>query len=507
MQKRFLTLCVAAALSASTAAQAGAASPTGSWTVGPIGAKTQDGRSLCSMKNSYSNGVSLVFARDAMGSNTLAIELPDSNLESGKQYPLKLSIDHVERAATALAAGTNVLVTQMGADDVFFDMLSRKSALHASFTGGSYDFGLKGTSKALLALDNCAVILGGGKPKQARAALPPVFADLSEGFDAPIVGSSYAHGGETIIKVTRRDAEAPLERDTDNGGSLEVESLRAENKALELENRATLARLEAAELARRATESKKETAVAATERELQESLDHLKRVVAENESLQKELAAARARAEDLSALQTKLSLAEREKQDARRALEDAQKRLTTETANARKQVEEQLKLRIEAEAQQKSRLEAQRVASVAPAAGGGRGVKDILARANVANGGGVIRTAGEAYNWETDGLYGSAEEYPWTQGQNFRQVAEGYIKSSSSRCAGDFAFTLGQPVKSVSGETIEAEIACLDGVNDAAAAVLFVADADKLVVITHEGATEQMETALANRAKVAASLK
>lgn len=488
MQKRFLGLCIAAAIAASSAAQAAVATPAGSWAVGPISARTQDGRALCSMKNSYSNGVTLVFARDTMGSNSLAIEFADAKLESGRQYLLKLSIDHVERAATALAAGTNVLVTQMGADDVFFDMLARKSALHASFEGGSYAFGLKGTSKALLALDNCASILGGGKPRTARAALPPVFADLSEGFDAPIVGSSYATASAPVIKVTRPRTEERLERSPD----LEVESLRAENKALELENRAVLARLEAAELARRAVENKSETAVEQTRRELEESLAHLKRVVAENEALQQELAAARARGQELSSLQarlrdteTRIASAERDKQEARRALEEAQKR-----------------------AQQAMQAQAQRAAALAPAAGGNsRGVKDILARASVANGGAVIRTAGEAYNWETNGLYGSAEEYPWTQGQDFRQTAESYIASSATRCAGDFAYSLGQPARAGGIETIEAEIACVDGKNDAAAAVLFVADADRLVVITHEGATAQMETALASRAKVAAALR
>ena len=134
-------------------------------------------------------------------------------------------------------------------------------------------------------------------------------------------------------------------------------------------------------------------------------------------------------------------------------------------------------------------------------------MQDILLRARVADGGGIVRSSGDAYNWESAGIFGAAEKYPWPEDQSFSTIAQNYLNATAEKCAGDFAYTLGDVKKIGISETAEAEIACIDGKNDAAAALLFVADAGKLVVITHEGATDQMPAALEKRAQVVSSLK
>lgn len=372
------------------------------WSVGPIQAKAQDGRGYCSMKSSYGTGTELVLARDALGANSIAIQLSRKNLRAGKIYPLTLAVGSVERKAEAMAATETVLIAQMGADEIFYDMLARKAVMTAKFEGHDFSFGLQGTSKALMALDNCAAAMNAGqRPKQVKVGLPPVFSDATGGFEPPI--DTEVTGGPVVIKVSRPPAERPLVKE-DNASSLEIERLRAENKALELENQAAQERLRAAELKKQEINQKQEAAAEARARAL----------AAENEKLKAELL-------------------------------------------AKEKVEKLARLKAEEPKKNQAMSE------------------------------------------------GVGVEHPWPAGKTFLSVAEEYIASTGKKCTGDFAHKLGQVRKAGRSETVEAETACIGGrANDEAAALLFVADAGRFIVVTQEGPAEKMSESLQKRAKIAA---
>ncbi len=446
MKKLWIPLAVAV-LGFACQAEASSLSPKGKWEIGPIKAKAQDGLGYCSMKSAYDGGHSIVFARDAMGSNSIAIEFSEAKLEGGKQYPVNFSIGPIERHATGLAVGTKVLIAQMGADDVFYDMVAKKDVLYVSSDPGALSFNLKGTSKALMALENCAFSFSAAPPpKSVKQGLPPVFSGLVDGgFDPPIVSNvqSAMEKGEVVIQVKHPTVDEPplgAEDDEPETASLELQRLRAENRALELENQANAERLKAAELGKKQKDSERETAVTKREQALRK----------ENEKLQAELAAAK----------EKVKVKEKD----------------VKTAST-------------------------------PAKETKSGMKALLLKAGVTSSETEIHSSGDnAYSWETGGVYGAAEQYPWPEGRAFHAVTEDYIADMRGRCQGDFAYTLGDVTKTKGNETAEAELACIGEQAQAAAALLFVADGAKMVVITYEGPTDSMPVSLEKRAQVASSL-
>ena len=113
---------------------------------------------------------------------------------------------------------------------------------------------------------------------------------------------------------------------------------------------------------------------------------------------------------------------------------------------------------------------------------------------------------GLGYVWRTENIYGAAEERPRTRGQSLTDTASGYIAEAKTRCNGDFAHKEAAPAKAGSLTLMESEVVCLDGKNDAAAALLFVGDKDKVAIISHEGMADQIEDALTQRDAVKSAI-
>lgn len=129
-------------------------------------------------------------------------------------------------------------------------------------------------------------------------------------------------------------------------------------------------------------------------------------------------------------------------------------------------------------------------------------LQDLLRKADL-----PAKAADGAFEWEVKELFGSAEEKPLPAGGGLRQAVDDYLAQAKSRCAGDFAHNEGAPVRTTTGiEFLEGEIACIDGRDDAAAALVFVAREGKFAIITHEGSTDQMEDALSGRMAVITGL-
>src|ERR1035437_4173841 len=111
IRRRFLRSGVAAAFlcgfvqmcfAAGTHASGISATPAHEWAVGPISAKSSNGASYCSMKNTYPDGQTLVFARDNQGSNSIALDFHKNFFDVSRQYNVRVRVGSVMRRVVAL---------------------------------------------------------------------------------------------------------------------------------------------------------------------------------------------------------------------------------------------------------------------------------------------------------------------------------------------------------------------------------------------------------------------
>ncbi len=131
------------------------------WVIGPIYINENDpSDAYCSMKNKFSNNTVIVFARDAEGSNSIALDFVNPVLKKGEEYKVILSIPpRVTRNITAVAVTSRVMIMQMGFDFHFYDAVSQKSEFKINANNRDLLYSLKGSSEALLDLDDCVTEL------------------------------------------------------------------------------------------------------------------------------------------------------------------------------------------------------------------------------------------------------------------------------------------------------------------------------------------------------------
>lgn len=470
------------------------AEPVGAWQIAKI--KTDDATNgrFCSMKNAYSDGSFLVFARDAGNTNSIAFEFPAHNLTVGGTFPIILTVDRFYRETQALAATPRVLVVQVGADDALYNLLAQKDALRMSVAGKEYVFGLKGTAKAFRALDDCAGVVRAGN----FAGLPPVFSNVAEGFDPPIGSAPVMRQDiKSFVHVRRPNNQnqtasnasfvtTPANPADMTSKDAEIERLRAENKALQLEKDAADERLRAEAM------HKVEIEKALEEQNRREQLQF------EEKSRQMET--------QLREKEAVLEAERRRQQEALQIAEEAARRMEGE----KKRFAQETRRLAEAErlAQQRRRAEEdiRRAAAAMPVKGAPpKSLRTTIAEAGIVAGN-AIRVDGNALVWQRDDLFGTAEDFPSAPNEALIAAAERYMSDASMQCEGDYAGNLGRETI-VAGDraVIEAEIACINGTNDSAAVLLFVREQGKTSVIINETPAEAVAKALEARGKLLAS--
>lgn len=127
-------------------------------------------------------------------------------------------------------------------------------------------------------------------------------------------------------------------------------------------------------------------------------------------------------------------------------------------------------------------------------------VKSLLIAAGVASSGDIQTNANRsALSWSSHNLYGSAQITPQPAGKSLTQFAVEHVRRLGALCKGQFAQKVDSLKKAGSADIVEADISCIDGQNDAAAAVLFMARKGKLSIITQEGTPDQLNITMANR--------
>ena len=569
--------------------------PKGDWIVGPINAASSSGVGYCSMKNDYRNGNSLVFARDAEGSNSLAIDFHKKVLQTGGQYTLTLHVGPLQREMMAIAATPTVLIIQMGLDRDFYSMLQRKASLLVDFQTSQMSFGLDGTQDGLKALTACAQAVGARK-HFAQARIP-----LKAMTDEEYFPGVEPAAGEPVLPPAKFPQVQVAEPGQGFSGSLgteaaqatlqdQIEQLKMENRKLLLENQRVAEGLQQmpavpvapvqsappsliptssahipAALPRRGDDVT--AALAAAQQGIQQALEaqqaqaddarHQADLAAENARLKVSLESAQAQAEDArrqaailnenAKLREALALEQKEKQraleiaraqdaDARQqaAISAENARLKADLAAAQQETQRALAVaQATAEAQRLADTRKQQpvikvaaapvqpqpavtlrqpnyrpdaVVSVRPQVDSRKSlqivgkadsfIQELLTRSHVT--GSRDPRNPSAYTWSVGGVYGSAQEQDMGGG-NLAKAADEFVSRQEALCKGDFAHTVSVPKELGGVQVMEGELACMNGVNDAAAAVLFIARNGRLAVITHEGPPSRMEKALSNR--------
>ncbi len=630
MKNRIVFTALALFLGASAAfAGTPANTPTGDWIIGPINAASTSGVGYCSMKNDYRDGNTLVFARDAEGSNSLAIDFHKKILQTGGQYNVTLHLGPLQRQMLAIAATPNVIIIQMGLDRDFFLSLERRPNLTVDFQTSQMSFALLGTKDGLQALTSCAQAIG-SRRHFAQARVPvkgPAAADLAA--TEPAAGDIPVMPAATFPQAPQRDAiiepvdpSKPVSAGATFTGNLgedavqatlqdQIEKLKEENRQLLLENQRVARQMQSDSgpsmaavpvepvqsetIATKAapmlpvpsptkfTGGEQQTsasnvtaALAAAQAGIQQALEaqqqqeELSRkeadLAAENARLKASLQAAQAQADEArrqasieaenARLKAALAAEQQAKQAAEAAAAEAQRQAAIAAENAKLRADlaaaEQERQRAAAAVQHPTApspatataelrrqsdinarhaqmvAEAQRAlkdappetatppaAQTAPQQASAQDarvplqivgppddfIKQLLTRQHVL---GMNDPRTGAYTWNLGGVNGSAEQRDLNGG--ITEAANAYVQDQSQRCHGDFAKNL-HPARDASGtQIVEGELACMNGVTDAAAAVLFVARQGKLTIITHQGPPSSMEKALSDRDALVAAL-
>lgn len=209
--------------------------PTGDWVVGPINVKASNGKGYCSMRNTYPNGVSVVFARDDQGSNSIAYDFHSKDLDPGNQYPLYMMAGDSSRSMTGLAATRSVMIAQMGKDSGFYSALLRSDTLSIKTRDKSYDFNLKDTPSAFDALDQCVEGMSAGKKQSyvkvsSGGTLPAAFDDI---FASPM---EKAPVPRAYVNVTQPEVDKAFDISglaRDDLTRQEINELKKKNRELE----------------------------------------------------------------------------------------------------------------------------------------------------------------------------------------------------------------------------------------------------------------------------------
>lgn len=112
-----------------------------------------------------------------------------------------------------------------------------------------------------------------------------------------------------------------------------------------------------------------------------------------------------------------------------------------------------------------------------------------------------------AYSWDASGLFGSAEQKPMANNEQFQTMINQYLDKTKSRCAGDFAASP-VPTQPIDGVQVSSyEIACIskDGTG-ATAALAFYGKDGLFTTVAHEAGMDSMDMAMDARDRVLASV-
>jgi len=421
-----------------------ALSPQGDWVVGPISSSANGGKSFCSLKNVYDGAYHIVFARDDMQGDFIAVTLDKERFSAGRQYQSVFTVGPIKRVMNSIAATTRVLITKLGDDPNLYEMLTLKEVLNVEVDGKRLAFDLKGFAKGFERLDDCAQKVGTGEKF-------PVEKISIDGTAVPDIPSKPL--STFVAEALEENKDFKLsEQSLENKRVSEIESLRREKIRLERENQLISSRLQVSDLQAIDMEASRLAEFERKERALMIENEHLR--------------------EKLEKIQQKKS-AGSQSQAAPPPVETPSVPVmeAKDTAGA-------------------AVLPQKNVLDIAYQAAG------VPAQSTISSG----EDGSRSWSWQKGEVYISLQELPNSYGADMKAYAERYIDTVSQRCAGDFAHKISGSDE-VGGHlhTLTAEIACIDNLHDSVAALVFLAQAEKAVVVTYESAKNKISDILSMR--------
>jgi len=431
----FLLLCCLIFVASDAMAQAPSVSQSrGGWVVSPVK------NTLCSMKNNFNNNMDLVFAQNAAGVWSMAIDARENVFKKNKRYDVRLNIPSVvDRWVEAAATGPHVIIIQMGHDFEFFDAVRRHSMLEISMTGLSASFALRGTSKALDKMDECVgrLVLKKAKkkpytPKRNQIAVEEVERVVPR-----------LQEKKSFIQVTTRE-EVDRQKEAED-----LKNQKAEEAEIDFESE-----VKAETEFEAGVKAKAEAAKAKVEAEV--------------------------------------------KAEAFRVL--AQKQLnvgfeTKEVQNKGTVIRPLKKPSTEPVLKSVSNHKPDVIQILLERAG--------INQNTVVHFKKVKSLGDDAYQWQKSQIFSSAHQVYWSKIRGLRSMALAHIEQMKGKCAGSVSYTMGGVERAVLAdvniEFLDADVVCIDGQQKLMAAVLFYNQGNKFVIFSSEGAFDQRANILAMR--------
>lgn len=491
--------------------------PTNGWSVAPIPVKAETGARFCSMKADFSDGKALVFARDDQGSNSLALDFHQDMLDTvGRQYGVTLRVGALKRRVIGLAATRQILVLQTGMDTSLQTALAGQHQVSVEFQKMKYGFDLDvSAADAFRALGHCSdtlmsdsafspvsVPLGSVTVEKVEAV--PQNADVTAPSNDVVADAAPPKKKKKKVAAVPAAMQEPVVTVKSEAATLseqEVADLRARNRVLERENlRAQQAVNEMKSAAGQAVSQEEIAELRARNRALEQENAQVQEAAA-GQARQKETAHAVSQ-EEIAALRARNRVLEQENLKVKEALHaslEVQNDVREELASA--PPSQDLLSHPGAGSgdnmmQAAAPPPAPSVVSMVPDMSG---LRSLLVAARVASTGDISTGADRSLHWTANNLYGSAQAVPLLPGKNLQDIAAAHIQQLSSLCKGDFAQKIRPAATSGRSDVVEADITCIDGQNDAAAALLFISHHGTVNVITQEGTVDQLDTAMLGR--------
>lgn len=476
----------------------------GEWAVGPIGIKSSNGLTYCSMKTRYANGHSLVIASDSKGAHSVAIDFGKKTISAGAQYYVTYQIGPVTRMMMAIAATNDVLIAQMGVDPDFFDMMRTKDVMDAEFNGDTLHFSLKGAGAALASLDECVAAAAGGKTFTPQKLVTPEDA-------AKMLEQRLA-----VAEAVERNSDLKIgEQSARSGLAEEIQRLQEENRRLRLENQAVAARLRGSDLEAAEDELEQLEKLERQERALQIENDYLRKTAVQAGKIQPSSGAmggvAVGTASDRTAATPTIAVRVPAERPMTRGMSPPPPSIEKSAALAADlppafdgmQSEQQMPANPAAPAATAAVPKVQQVSAAAvrprvPAVPVTRQVLHMINLGDLApeRAGGI-----DVWRWQVGDVLAATQSWPLQASGDMAASAQSYLNILQSRCGGDFAVKMGNTTSGGNLRWQTAEAACMGGDQSSAAGFVFVSmpGSTDMAIVTYETTPQGMMQALAER--------
>ncbi len=402
----------------------------------------------CTMRNSFPKAnVTLIFAQDAEDNMSLAVDFTESIVEPGEEYGLTLTIPgKIHRRIVAEAVNNSVMVAQMGADFDFLDGFARGETFRIKMSGARMTFALRGTAKSVTQLEKCTYGLKNIDGRVAKAPTSPFKPQYKKSF-------------VTVKKREPKPVSVPRVE--------EPVVAPAKTTVAKVETKPVVAQPEVKALPVQEVTIEKTTATPVAEKVQEVSKTQL----AISQLPQAEAPAA----QDTHRVQTPVVqkmpelaiLAEQKPAN----LPFAKKKTSAVKAQPKPQPKHHLETMLQS----------------------------ALSISSVDN----RKKQSGIFTWKKSDLHGNAQIFNWPKGHSFMTMVENYLMRTKSRCKSNFAFKTDAALTLSGGDVYSTgNIACIGGKADHAAALFFYGQGRNFTVISHEGLSENLHTALGMRDQI-----